>query len=61
MTADTIQIGDRVTPIGRYVYASHICTVVAIQRRRFRAQVEYPDGHRRWYPVRELREAVRPL
>jgi hypothetical protein len=59
MTVDpqTLQIGDRVVPTGRYLYADLVCTVVAIQRLRFRAEVKWPDGHRRWIPTRELRRA----
>jgi hypothetical protein len=46
MTVDpqTLQIGDRVVPTGRYLYADLVCTVVAIQRLRFRAEVKWPDG-----------------
>ncbi len=56
--ASSVQVGERVVPVGRYLYAEHVCTVVAIQRFRFRAQVRYPDGHTRWYPTRELRYAA---
>jgi hypothetical protein len=53
----TLQLNDRVVPTGRYLYADLVCTVVAIQRRRFRAKVRWPDGHERWIPTKELRQA----
>ena len=56
-SADTAQIGDEVIVTGRYRFARTVCRVVAIQRLRYRAMVEWPDGHRSWHPVRDLKVA----
>lgn len=65
MTADewrhmarTLQLGDVVTVVGRDVYAQHRCTVRAIQRLRYRAEITYPDGHSRWVRIADLRVAT---
>ena len=54
MDAHEIQLGHIVQPIGTLRYG----TVTAIQRRRFRAEIVYPDGTRRWWPVARLRRVT---
>ena len=60
MDANEIQLGDTVIIRERDRFAHHECVVVAIQRRRFRAEIEWPDGHRTWHPVRVLELTHRP-
>lgn len=54
MNAQEIQLGHEVQVAGTLRYG----TVIAIQRRRHRAEIRDTHGERRWYPVRELRRVV---